>query len=203
MRTLATIVATIVTTAALLLTAATTLSQQKEISDAQYMAQALSAAPRAISMHATVVRMDKDGKMRTLRKGTDGFTCMIIGADRMCNDAAAREFFSAVMNHTAPPEKLGISYMLAGDHGASNTDPYAKGNNHSARNADSHATGNKANNHWIVTGPHLMIVGTASKSLGYTRDPDPDPSKPYMMWVGTPYEHAMIPVGSPSASEPQ
>jgi hypothetical protein len=26
---------------------------------------------------------------------------------------------------------------------------------------------------------------------------DLDPSKPYMMWAGTPYEHAMIPVASP------
>jgi len=202
MRTLATISAAILTTAALLLTAATTPSQQKQASDAQYMAQALSAAPRAIAMHATVVRMGKDGKMRTLRKGTDGFTCMIMGTDRMCNDANAMEFFSAVMNHTAPPEKLGISYMLAGDHGASNTDPYAMGNNHGARNAQTDATGKKAGNHWIVTGPHLMIVGAAAKTLGYTRVPDPDPNKPYMMWVGTPYEHAMVPVGPPSASKP-
>lgn len=202
MRTLTTILATILLAGALLLMAATTLSQQKETSDTQYMKQALSAAPPGIAMHATVVRMDKDGKMRTLRKGTDGFTCMIIGADKMCNDAAAMAFFNAVMNRTAPPEGLGISYMLAGDHGASNTDPYAKGNNHSASNTDSHATGKKANNHWIVTGPHLMIVGAAAKSLAYTREPDPDPNKPYMMWVGTPYEHAMIPVGPTSASKP-
>jgi Tfp pilus assembly protein FimT len=193
------ILSTIAAAAAMLLIAAPAFSQQKEISDAQYMEQALSAAPPAVAAHATVVRMDKDGKMRTLRKGTDGFTCMILGADRMCNDANAMEFFSAVMNHTAPPEGLGISYMLAGDHGASNTDPYAKGNNHSANN---HATEKRANNHWIVTGPHLMIVGAAAKGLGYTREADPDPGKPYMMWVGTPYEHAMVPVGPPSASKP-
>jgi hypothetical protein len=201
MRTVTTVLATILLTGALLLIAAPASSQQKEISDAQYMKEALSAAPLAVAAHATVVRMDKDGKMRTLRKGTDGFTCMVLGADRMCNDANAMEFFSAVMNHTAPPGGLGISYMLAGDHGASNTDPYAKGNNHSASNADSHATG-RADNHWIVTGPHLMIVGAAAKGLGYTREADPDPSKPYMMWAGTPYEHAMIPVAAPSASKP-
>jgi hypothetical protein len=193
------ILSTIAATAATLLMAAPAFSQQKEISDAQYMRQALSAAPPAVAARATVVRMDKDGKMRTLRKGADGFTCMILGADRMCNDANAMEFFSAVMNHTAPPEGLGISYMLAGDHGASNTDPYAKGNNHSGSN---HATGKGANNHWIVTGPHLMIVGAAAKGLGYAREADPDPGKPYMMWVGTPYEHAMVPVGPPSASKP-
>lgn len=202
MRTVTAVLATILLTGMMLLTPASAFSQQKEISDAQYMKQALSAAPPAVAAHATVVRMDKDGTMRTLRKGTDGFTCMILGADRMCNDANAMEFFSAVMNHTAPPDGLGISYMLAGDHGASNTDPYAKGNNHSASNADSHATGKTGNNHWIVTGPHLMIVGAAAKGLGYAREADPDPGKPYMMWVGTPYEHAMVPVGPPSASKP-
>ncbi|HEV2223972.1 MAG TPA: hypothetical protein VGR84_13320 [Candidatus Acidoferrales bacterium] len=188
MRTLATISATIFAAAALLLTAATTPSQQKDPSDAQYMAQALSAAPRAIVMHATVVRIGKDGKMRTLRKGTNEFTCMVMGRDRMCNDANAMAFFMAAINHTAPPEGLGISYMLAGDHGASNTVPFA--------------AKKTAGNHWIVTGPHLMIVGAAAKTLGYTREPDPDPNKPYMMWVGTPYEHAMVPVGPPSASKP-
>src|SRR5690348_2258264 len=55
--------------AASLLASAAAFSQEKMISDAQYTAKALSAAPRAISMHAAVVRMDKDGKMRTLRKG--------------------------------------------------------------------------------------------------------------------------------------
>ena len=73
--------------------------------------------------------------------------------------------------------------MLSGyDVGGSNTDPYAM-----SKTAD---------NHWVVTGPHVMIVGPASKSLGLTSTTDVDPAKPYMMWVGTPYEHAMIPVGS-------
>ena len=35
------------------------------------------------------------------------------------------EFIHALLNHTPPPNKIGISYMLAGDKGASNTDPYA------------------------------------------------------------------------------
>jgi hypothetical protein len=91
-------------------------------------------------------------------------------------------FIDAYMKHQPPPDKMGISYMLAGDKGASNTDPYA--------------TGKTADNHWIVTGPHIMIFGPGSKSLGYTEAPDPDPTQPYMMWAGTPYEHAMVPLGS-------
>lgn len=189
MRIRLTIVLAAICALAMLFVAASVLSQEKMLSDAQYMANALSAAPRAIAMHAAVVRMDKDGKMRTLRKGTNGFTCAVMPAHNpMCNDENAMQFFMAAANHTTPTDKPGFSYMLAGDHGASNTDPFA--------------AKKTATNHWIVTGPHLMLTGAAAKQLGYTREADPNPNKPYMMWVGTPYEHAMIPVGPPSASKP-
>jgi len=38
-------------------------------SDAQYVTQALSAAPEAVAKDASVARMDDSGKMTTLRKG--------------------------------------------------------------------------------------------------------------------------------------
>jgi hypothetical protein len=155
-------------------------AQQKQVSDAVYIAQALSAAPAAVAKHATIIRVDKDGSIRTLRSGNNGFTCMIMGTDKMCNDANSMEFIHAMIKHVPPPDKVGISYMLAGDQGASNTDPYA--------------TGKTVDNHWIVTGPHIMVFGPPSKALGYTQAKDPDPTKPYMMWAGTPYEHAMIPI---------
>jgi len=157
-------------------------AQQKSPSDAAYMAEALSAAPKAVAAAAGVVRVGSDGKMTTLRESKNGFTCMVMGTDRMCNDANSMEFVHAMMNHQPPPDKVGISYMLAGDKGASNTDPYA--------------TGKKPDNHWVVTGPHIMVFGPPSKTLGYTEAKDPDSSKPYMMWAGTPYEHAMIPVST-------
>ena len=165
----------------LLATAATAKAQQAKTSDAEYIAQSLSAAPPAVAKGAAVVRMGDNGSMTTLRPGGNGFTCMVMGTDRMCNDANSMEFIHALLKHEPPPNKVGMSYMLAGDHGASNTDPYA--------------TGKTADNHWIVTGPHIMIFGPPSKALGYTEAKDPDPTKPYMMWAGTPYEHAMIPVG--------
>ena len=141
-------------------------TQQKQTSDSEYMAQALSAAPAAVAKGAAVVRMEADGSMRTLREGKNEFTCMVMGTDKMCNDPNSMEFIHAVIKHAPPPDKVGISYMLAGDEGASNTDPYA--------------TGKTASNHWIVTGPHIMIFGPPSKALGYTKDPDPDPNKPYI-----------------------
>ena len=159
------------------------IAQEPQMSDATYTVEALSAAPDAIARDASVVRVGSDGAMRTLRKGTNGFTCLIMGTDKMCNDPNSMEFIHAMMNHQPPPNKVGISYMLAGDKGASNTDPYA--------------TGKTPDNHWIITGPHIMVFGPPSKSLGYTEAKNPDPNKPYMMWAGTPYEHAMIPVGPP------
>ncbi len=155
---------------------------QQGMTDAEYTRKAASAAPKAVGQDATVVRFDKDGNMQTLRSGTNGFTCMIMGPDAMCNDANSMAFFGAMMKHEPPTDKTGISYMLRGDDGASNTDPYA--------------TKKTEDNHWVVTGPHIMITGAAAKTMGLTEAPDPDPSKPYMMWAGTPYEHAMVPVGA-------
>ncbi len=155
-------------------------------SDVAYIAKSLAAAPKPIAKDAGVARYDKDGKMQTLRESKNGFTCMVIMGDAMCADANSMAFFDAMMKKENPPDKLGLTYMLGGDNGASNTDPTAE-----KKTAD---------NHWVVTGPHVMIVGPGAKSLGLSETADADPTKPYMMWAGTPYEHAMIPVGPAKAS---
>ena len=64
-----------------------------------------------------MVRMAADGTMHTLRKGTNGFTCVIMGTDKMCNDANSMGFLHAMMKKEPPPNKVGVSYMLAGDEG--------------------------------------------------------------------------------------
>lgn len=156
-------------------------SKNPELSNAQYTAKALAAAPQSIAKDAGVARMDKDGKMQTLRESKNGFTCMFVLGNPMCADANSLAFFDAYAKHENPPDKLGLTYMLRGDHGASNTDPYA--------------TAKTADNHWVVTGPHIMVVGSGVKALGLSAAADADPTKPYLMWSGTPYEHAMIPVG--------
>ena len=48
---------------------------------------------------------------------------MVIDGDGMCADANSMAFFDAMMNKQPPPDKLGLTYMLSGDNGASNTDP--------------------------------------------------------------------------------
>ena len=156
-------------------------------SDADLIKSAMRAAPPGVAKNATIVDMGADGKMRTLRKGTNGFTCMAgkpntQGLDSMCMDANAMEWASAWMAHMPPPAgKFGFMYMLAGDAGASNTDPSA--------------TGPTPTNHFIKTGSHVMVVGGDAKMLdSYPKGADPDVTAPYVMWPGTQYQHLMLPV---------
>jgi hypothetical protein len=157
------------------------------LSDDELIKLSLSAAPEAISKDATVIAMGADGKMRTLRPAAGQWTCMPGHADPanpdpMCSDKNAMAWASAWIGHKPPPaNKVGFMYMLRGDGGASNTDPYA--------------TKEAPGNNWIKTGSHVMIVGSGAKMLdGYPRAAQADATKPYVMWPGTPYEHLMLPV---------
>ena len=47
-----------------------------KMTDAQMIESALSAAPAGVARNAKVVAMDGKGGMRTLRDGSNGFTCM-------------------------------------------------------------------------------------------------------------------------------
>ncbi|MBS0394396.1 MAG: hypothetical protein JSR54_07185 [Proteobacteria bacterium] len=156
-------------------------------SDAELIKSAMRAAPAAVARHATIVAMEASGGMRTLRKGTNGFTCMpdnpaTPGPDPMCMDGAAMEWVHAWVAHKPPPAgRVGLMYMLEGGTDASNTDPYA----------DKPAP----QNHWVSTGPHLMIVGADAAFYDqYPKAADPDTHVPYVMWAGTPYQHLMAPV---------
>lgn len=153
--------------------------------DAALIQSAMKGAPMAVSKDATVMSMEADGKMRTLRKGTNGFTCIpddpqTPGPDPMCADANAMEWISAMFAKKPPPQTPGFMYMLAGGTDASNTDPYAQKPT--------------AGNHWIKTGPHVMIVGAPDMLKNYPASPDPNTAAPYVMWAGTPYAHLMVPV---------
>src|ERR1700758_3703073 len=152
--------------------AADTKMAAKKVTDADLIASAMKAAPASVTRHATIIAMGDDGKMRTVRQGTNGWTCMpdnpaTPGPDPMCMDANAMGWAQAWMGHQAPPAgKVGFMYMLAGGTDASNTDPYA--------------TKPTASNHWIKTGPHVMVVGAdASFYDSYPKSADPDTSSPY------------------------
>lgn len=154
-------------------------------SEAALIASAESAAPSAVAKNATIVTMGSDGTMKILRNGTNAFSCMpdnpaTPGPDPMCFDKNAADWVMAWATKKPPPQKVGFIYMLAGGADASNTDPFA--------------TKPTAQNHWVKTGPHIMIVGDPEMLKAYPASPDPDTSQPYVMWAGTPYAHLMAPV---------
>lgn len=154
--------------------------------DADLIKSAESAAPAAVSAGATIYAADASGAMRTLREGTNGFWCMpdnpaTPGPDPMCGDANSMEWAMAWIGKTEPPKgKVGFMYMLEGGTDASNTDPYA--------------TAPTEGNNWIKTGPHVMVMNATDMMAGYPTDANPDTSKPYVMWPGTPYAHLMVPI---------
>jgi hypothetical protein len=170
-----------------------TANEAKPVATADHsdpVASAESAAPAAISGGASIVQAAADGTMTELRKGTNGWTCMpdapaTPGPDPMCFDANAAKWADAWIHHKPPPQgTVGVMYMLEGGTDASNTDPYA--------------TKPTADNDWVKTGPHIMIVGSKEILAGHPSGAKPDTSVPYVMWAGTPYAHLMVPMGSTS-----
>jgi hypothetical protein len=90
--------------------------------DAEYTATAMTAGPAGVVHDATIVRT-VNGAMRTLKKGTNEFTCMVADVGPMCMGPNAMEWAHAWQTHTRPPDKLGFIYTLNGDTRESNTDP--------------------------------------------------------------------------------
>jgi hypothetical protein len=150
------------------------------------IASAESAAPAALAHEATIMTADASGAMKPVRQGKNGWTCIpddpqTPGTDPMCMDGNAAKWVQAMMAHKPPPDNApGVMYMLEGGTDASNTDPYAKQPT--------------AQNDWIKTGPHVMIVGSKAMLTGYPSGAKPNTSAPYVMWAGTPYAHLMVPV---------
>lgn len=155
-------------------------------SDTALIADALSAAPPAISRQASVVAFDEQGRERTLRPGSGEFTCFpddpaTPGDDPMCFDRSGLAWARAWMaKRDPPPGPVGLAYMLRGSWAASNADP--------------HATAPRPGERWVETGPALMVLNVRGQLADYPRQPS-DPARPFVMWPGTPYEHLMVPVG--------
>jgi hypothetical protein len=163
-------------------------AKQSSATSSDPVKSAESAAPASIAHDASVMTVDATGAMKPLRKGTNGWTCIpdapdTPGPDPMCFDANAGKWVDAWAHHKVPPAgAVGVMYMLEGGTDASNSDPYA--------------TKPTAENDWIKTGPHIMIVGSKEILAGYPSGAKPDTSAPYVMWAGTPYAHLMVPIGS-------
>ena len=144
---------------------------------AQKIRFAESAGPAEIARHATIIDMNT---MKELRKGTNGWVCYADPMGPACADKAWQAWTDAWMNKTEPKfSGSGIEYMLAGDQGASNTNPF-----------DIKPT---KENKWVVTKAHVMVIYEDPHVLDAFSD-DPKNGGPWVMWKGTPYAHLMIPV---------
>jgi hypothetical protein len=163
--------------AALSNTAAYLDALRKNTTTAGKVALAEAAGPVEIAHHATIIEMTSTMESKTLRAGTNGWTCIADPKGPMCVDATFMSFAGAMMNKLTPNvTKVSIGYMLVGDAGASLSDPFA-----SAPTAD-----------WVKSGAHTMVlVPDATQLDGMSTDPAS--GGPYVMWKGTPYAHVMVP----------
>jgi hypothetical protein len=152
--------------------------------DEEMIRSAVSAAPESVGGDATVIAVNASGEVRTLRQGTNLWTCIpdgpSPGVDPMCLDQGGLEWVQAWLARRNPPaNKMGFGYMLLGGSDASNEDPFA--------------TAPAAGHAWVDTGPHVMVFNIGTRFEGYPATHD-DPTKPFVMFPNTPYAHLMIPV---------
>jgi hypothetical protein len=160
-----------------------------------------SAAPPAIAANATVLDWNDSLKAPAteIRKGSNGWTCLPLTpppsggytsatqASPMCGDAMTMAWAEGYMSKAKPKNtSIGLAYMLQGDVGVSNTDPYAMAST--------------ADNDWVVSGPHVMVFPANADRVKAVQT-DHRTGAPYQMWKGTPYAHIMIPVAAPAMQE--
>src|SRR5256885_16076300 len=154
--------------------------------------------PPGISQKETIIEKTAPpgSKATQLRAGTNGWVCYpstpemnhgASGGDPMCLDKSWQSWAEAWSSKTQPKiTSQGIAYMLKGDAGASNTDPFAMGPTDS--------------NQWVVSPPHIMVLYTDTKMLDAFPS-DPTNGGPWVMWKGTPYAHLMVPVSTTMAAK--
>lgn len=171
--------------------AASTAAKSTPMTAQQKIANAMSAGPKSISSHATI--MDWGPNMMApptqLRAGTNGWVCFpnspeesagALGNDPMCLDQQWQTWFKAMQAQQTPKlTATGVAYMLQGDRGVSNSDPMA--------------TAPTATNNWVKTPAHVMLAFADPQALD-AYPTDPMNGGPWVMWKGTPYAHLMVPV---------
>jgi len=149
--------------------------------DEEIIANALSAAPESIAKNAAVIAFDANGKVRTLRKGSNNFTCIPDDPtnpanDPNCVDANGLEWVMAWVNKAEPPKgKVGFGYMLQGGTTPSNVDPFA--------------TKPPSGTQWMKEPPHVMIFNYGGEPAikDYPRPGEmADMTQPWVMWAGSP-----------------
>jgi hypothetical protein len=141
------------------------------------------------SAGAAVATISDDGQVKELRKGDNGWTCVVhdsgtpTGAP-LCLDSNGVEWMTAAMSGRTPdPDKVGYSYMLRGGTSWSATDPSV------TKLPDGQSD-------YIRVPPHIMIMNTRiADASGFPSAPSsPDMHMPFVFYRGTPYAILIIPV---------
>lgn len=154
-----------------------------QASDAEYIRLAEQGGPASIASKAAVVRVDPDGKVTPLRKGSNQFTCTVIpdGSDApYCADEAGHAWMvAAISKQPKPPlTQAGVAYM-------------AKGGMHHETPDGEIVLEPAANTKAVKEPPHWMLLwplDPATTGLPTT----PGPGGSYIMFAGTPYAHLMV-----------
>jgi hypothetical protein len=178
----------LISTAVTLSVALSPTSVKAQTSDAARISSAMAAAQASIAKDATIMDWaEAGGKMRTLRTGKNGWTCMpsrpksrYVTNNAMCMDANFADFMTAMRSRKQPALKaMGTAYMLTSDQWISNTTPSDRGP--------------KAGNEWHHVSAAMMLAYPHRSSLAGL-PVRPSSNGPYVMWPGTPYAHVMVPL---------
>jgi hypothetical protein len=156
----------------------------KGLNREQLIKLALLAAPWSVAKDATVMIPGDDGKLKEVKTGTNGFTCIpdIDGmpkADPFCGDAASMQWANDLMSGAPKPTNTvpGVAYM-------------ARGGWHFEKDGKilmKKEEGAKA----VHEPPHWMIFWPFDSTASGLPSM-PTPFGAYVMFDGTPYAHMMI-----------
>ena len=175
---------------------------------AKMIADALTAAPSAVTKYASIYAWDAKGQMIMLRAGTGSYVCVASGLnstrigkpplpypDPFCADQNAWKFmkqFSSEKNPMKPsrpyPTEPGMVWMLAGMAVKGGMVDFGSGN-------PVEVTAAKSGVKIVRISPHLMILPfpvnekTAGMSTKYDTD---NPGASWIMAAKTPIEHVMV-----------
>jgi hypothetical protein len=178
-------VAPILGAAAWMLLLPAALHSQAAPSDNAYIRRAQLGAPRSISAEAAIARIEKDGKVTSIRDGKNGFTCGTIpdgGNSPVCADQAGWDFLVSAFSGQDKPksDKPGIAYMMQGGrHWETRSGEIVMSPGNGTRMA-------KEPPHWMLLHPFQP------EESGLPTHPDPQGRGTYIMFAGTPFAHLMV-----------
>ena len=155
------------------------------MSDDELITTARGAAPAHISDNAAIIAPGKDGKLRTLKEGTNEFTCLpdLSGQevpDPICGDRAATQWITSMINKEPRPANIepGIAYM-------------ARGGWHWEKDGQVVMDPSTAGAERMKEPPHWMVFWPIAPEASALPD-EPNSFGAYVMYPDSPYSHLMI-----------